>query len=92
MEDASQTLPDGSSIEFVGFDISDVGFPLNHSANIKFLLHDMSQPFPKEYWGSFDIVHIRFVIYGLTAEVAPAVVDNLIGLLSKLGSFGIFSM
>jgi len=85
MEDASRTLPDGSSIEFVGFDISDVGFPHKYSTNIKFSLHDMRQPFPKEYLGTFDIVHIRLVIYGLTAEIAPAVVDNLIGLLKPGG-------
>lgn len=87
MNDASKSLSSGSSpIEFVGFDISDEGFPKAHPPNIKFVVHDMRQPFPKEYLGTFDVLHIRLLIYGMTKEVMPATMDNLIALLSKSSS------
>lgn len=65
--------------ELVGFDISSLQFPTseNHPDGVRFVVHDMTHPFPKEYHGKFDLVHVRFLSYGLRQQDLKATVENL---------------
>lgn len=70
-------------LETVGFDISPDQFFKNAVEEDKFVLWDMTKSFPKEYHGTFDVVHIRLVVLALKAEQIKGVVENLVELLSK---------
>lgn len=70
-------------LETVGFDISSNQFPKNPAPENKFVLWDMTKSFPKEYHGTFDVVHIRLVVLALKVEQIKDVVENLVELLSK---------
>ncbi|TGO90728.1 hypothetical protein BPOR_0053g00190 [Botrytis porri] len=54
--------------ETIGFDISPDQFPKNPAPETKFVLWDMTKTFPKEYHGTFDVVHVRLVVLALKAE------------------------
>lgn len=77
-----------SSARIDGFDISPGQFtPQAWCGNhVHLLTHDAFKPFPPEYLGQYDIVHIRF--FGLIAnnEDAEPLLKNLITLLSKCDS------
>ncbi|KAM0144124.1 hypothetical protein ACHAO1_000403 [Botrytis cinerea] len=72
-------------LETVGFDISPDQFFKNAVPEEKFVLWDMTKSFPKEYHGTFDVVHIRFVVVALKAEQIKGVVENLVELLKPGG-------
>ncbi|KAF7921284.1 uncharacterized protein EAE98_008710 [Botrytis deweyae] len=71
--------------ETVGFDISPGQFPKNAASEHKFVLWDMTKSFPKEYYGTFDVVHVRLVVLALKAEQIKGVVENLVELLKPGG-------
>ncbi|KAF7907626.1 uncharacterized protein EAF01_005212 [Botrytis porri] len=71
--------------ETIGFDISPDQFPKNPAPETKFVLWDMTKTFPKEYHGTFDVVHVRLVVLALKAEQIKGVVENLIELLKPNG-------
>ncbi|KAF7904171.1 hypothetical protein EAF00_001505 [Botryotinia globosa] len=68
--------------ETIGFDISPDQFPKNPAPENKFVLWDMTKAFPKEYHGTFDVVHIRLVVLALKVEQIKGVVENVVALLS----------
>ena len=66
-----------------GFDVSDEQFsPLYNIKNVTLSVHDAFEPFPPEFVGHFDIVHVRFFLCLVNDAVAPALVENLTTLLS----------
>ena len=67
--------------EFVGFDISPEQFQPESYPIIGFVIHDIVQPFPEEYRGKFDLVHIRLLSYALKAEDLRNAVENIVSLL-----------
>lgn len=73
-----------SSAQIDGFDISSAQYPprawLGTSVNL--ITHDAFKPFPQEYLGKYDIVHIRFFATIVNDEDAEPLLDNLIALLS----------
>ncbi|KAF7957543.1 hypothetical protein EAE96_003120 [Botrytis aclada] len=72
-------------LETVGFDISPTQFPQNPVPGNRFVLWDMTQSFPKQYHGTFDVVHIRLVVLALKVEQISGVVKNLVELLKPGG-------
>lgn len=53
-----------------GFDISDAAFPPADKLpkNLKLTLHNLTTPFPEEFRGQFDAVHLRLLLLALGAD------------------------
>lgn len=66
----------------VGFDISDAHFPSTPRENMTFVKHDMLKPFPQEYHGTFDLVHLRLMVLALKKEQITTAAENAAALLS----------
>ena len=75
--------------EFVGFDVSPSQFPLPEdkavqgNAHVDFVVHDITEPFPPQYHGKFDLVHVRFLTYAIKAAGLARVVENVVQILRK---------
>ncbi|TKA78397.1 hypothetical protein B0A49_00250 [Cryomyces minteri] len=70
--------------ELHGFDTSDQSFPDASSLpkNVKLLTHDVKRPFPDEYLGRYDVVHVRLLWLAMThAEDWEIVMKNVVALL-----------
>ena len=82
---ASSSRSDGQGVRFVGFDISSQQFPSSqeHSSNIDFVIHDMTEPFPVQYHGFFDLVNVRFLSYVIKAVELDKVVSHILQILSE---------
>lgn len=80
-----------SSARIDGFDISSDQFPPQAwRGNIVHLFtHDTFNPFPSEYLGQYDIVHIRFFVTIVNNEDAEPLLNNLMTLLSKCNSWSL---
>lgn len=68
---------------FVGFDISPQQFPPRESLSphLAFIVHDMVNPFPPEYYERFDLVNVRLVSYAVKAVDLDKVVKNILQIL-----------
>lgn len=66
----------------VGFDISDAHFPSAPRENMTFVKHDMLKPFPQEYRGTFDLVHLRLMVLALKKNQIATAAENAAALLS----------
>jgi len=82
LEDLSSVLPvvPGKETQFDGFDISDKFFPEDHLENFKFVKYNILQPFPEQYWGEYDTVHVRLLIAALKEHEIPVAVENVLQL------------
>ena len=75
--------------EFVGFDISPSQFPhpddkaVQGNAQVDLVVHDITDPFPPQYHGKFDLVHARFLTYAIKAADLVRVVENIVQILRK---------
>ncbi|EFZ04275.2 LaeA-like methyltransferase [Metarhizium robertsii ARSEF 23] len=69
----------------VGFDISDAHFPSAPRENMTFVKHDMLKPFPQEYRGTFDLVHLRLMVLALKKEQIATAAENAAALLKPGG-------
>ena len=67
-----------------GFDISNKFFPPPSwiPENVKLRIHDILQPFPREFIEQFDIVHIRLFLNLPSSKIAE-IVKNATTLLSE---------
>ncbi|KAJ9618911.1 hypothetical protein H2203_008727 [Taxawa tesnikishii (nom. ined.)] len=83
-----------SPLQFVGFDISDAQFPLDVGrrrdecegrSDLDFVVHDLLQPFPAEYHGQFDLVHLRLLVGGTRVEDIPTYLQHVSSLLRPGG-------
>ena len=65
---------------FVGFDISPQQFPAQADlpSDMKFVVHDMTEPFPQQYHERFDLVNIRLVSYAIKAVDLEKTVRNVL--------------
>lgn len=52
-----------------------------------FVAHDILKPFPEEYHGRFDVVHVRLLVLALKKEQIKLAAENVAALLSKLFYF-----
>lgn len=70
---------------FVGFDISPQQFPPTGELppNVRFVVHDMTEPFPPEYHEKFDLVNVRLVSYVIKAVDLQKVVQHILQLLRE---------
>ena len=66
---------------FDGFDVSPARFPKNSSCTYQ--VHDMSMPFPEQYHGLYDLVHVRYMALTLKKDQYVSAAENLMDLLSK---------
>ncbi|KAK4067256.1 uncharacterized protein Triagg1_7699 [Trichoderma aggressivum f. europaeum] len=80
----AQTTADASMVS-IGVDISNAHFPLDKHSNIEFITHDILQPFPEEFHGRFDLVHVRLLVLALKREEIPTAAKNAAILLKKGG-------
>ena len=82
--DLASTLPSSSTTEFYGFDISTKQFPApeDRPANVSLYEHNVLNPFPEEYHGTFDVVAVRLITAGLRTSDWETAVENLCTLLS----------
>lgn len=69
-------------IRFVGFDISSAKFRISDETGVEFVTHDMTTPFPPEYHGKFDVVHLRLLVVAIREDDVSSVVENVMQLLS----------
>lgn len=76
--------------KYYGFDISSAQFPNaavleseSKKHEIEFSAHNIMDPFPPQYHGYFDVVHVRFLVVGLRQDQVATAVKNVIELLSK---------
>ena len=85
--DSSASAVDG--YEFVGFDISPSQFPrlddegVPGNGQVDLVVHDITDPFPLQYHGKFDLVHVRFLTYAIKAADLGRVVENIVQILRK---------
>ncbi|MCJ1263855.1 hypothetical protein MMC22_003725 [Lobaria immixta] len=72
---------------FVGFDISPQQFPSMEtvSANMKLVVHDITEPLPLEYHEKFDLVNVRLMSYAIKAADLDRVVWNVLQILRPGG-------
>ena len=69
--------------EFVGFDISTEQFPPIKAVSQKYVVHDMTMPFPDEYLEFFDLVNVRLLSYALKAHDLKQAVENVVRIIRK---------
>ena len=65
------------AVRFIGFDVSDGQFPCDERSGQEYVLHDAAKPFPLQYHDKFDLVHLRFLSYGIKAHQLEDFVDNV---------------
>lgn len=70
-----------SELRLDGFDIASGLFP--EKGNGKYAVQDITKPFPPEYHGVYDLVHIRYLTIALPAEKYLPATRNVVKLLSK---------
>lgn len=75
--------PGNQSVQFVGFDSSGDQFPLQRPSNHEYLVHDAVRAFPEEYHNTFDLVHVRFLSYGIKAHQLEDLVDSVSQIISE---------
>lgn len=78
-------IPTSQPRSFYGFDLSAAMFPTDHG-RIKYSTHDVTNPFPEEHLGRYDLVHVRLLAMAIREEDIVTIVTNLIGLLSMCHS------
>lgn len=69
-------------------DISDAKFPAElrtGSLGINFFLQDVTQPFPREMHGQFDLIHVSLLCFALTEEGWHSALRNIHDLLKPGG-------
>lgn len=83
LEDLHEKLSrSGSSdLRFDGFDISSEMFPKHGKSS--YFVQDLLEPFPSEYHGTYDLVHVQFLHLAPQKEKFRPAAKNLLQLLSE---------
>lgn len=83
--DIATQLPPTSVL--AGFDVTRDTLPPPDSrpANFTFYNHNATEPFPEEHVGTYDLVHVRFLMYALKKHEWAVVAQNLYALLKPGG-------
>ncbi|KAE8307948.1 S-adenosyl-L-methionine-dependent methyltransferase [Aspergillus transmontanensis] len=79
-----KSRPEAPSCHLHGFDISSEQFPTEQE-NMDFTIHDITQPFPSEHLGRYDIVHVRLFCLALREPDLVKALKNVVGLLRPNG-------
>ena len=84
LAEASQIRKDA---ELIGFDISDSQFiqPKLRASNLKLCLADIKEPFPQKYHSTFDLVHVRLMVWTMNRDDWLLVVRNACQILEPGG-------
>jgi hypothetical protein len=75
-------------VEAFACDINTAKFPRNDEPEVKkitFFQHDVTKPFPDEFLGTFDLINLSFLCYGLTRQGWKSALQNVYSLLSEFG-------
>lgn len=56
---------DRKAVQYIGFDISPDQFPSHKHPALEYVVHDAVTSFPEQYHERFDLVHLRFLSYGI---------------------------
>jgi hypothetical protein len=89
LEDVAAILSATSSSterEYTGFDISNKYLPPSPQQGVAFHEHDILQPFPKELYNQYDLVHIRLLVLALRKDQFETAVAN-VAALAKPGGY-----
>ncbi|MCJ1404061.1 hypothetical protein MMC11_007286 [Xylographa trunciseda] len=83
----SAAIADDKEATFVGFDISPQQFPPVETvpANVKFVVHDITKPFPVEYHEAYDLVNVRLLSYAIRAVDLEKTVQHVLRILRPGG-------
>ncbi|KAF4628606.1 hypothetical protein G7Y89_g9541 [Cudoniella acicularis] len=84
--DVVETISTGTKFHVDGFDISDKFFPPSAwlPENVKLYIHDIYQPFPEEFKGQFEVVHLRLFLT-LSRQQVVQILQNALELLKPGG-------
>jgi hypothetical protein len=75
---------DDDNRQYTGFDISASHFPSdNPGLGMRYVVHDILEPFPEEFHGSHDMVHIRLLVLALKKDDIKTAATNVAALLSE---------
>lgn len=73
--------------DLVGFDISSDQFPASENQTtlrrVRYVTHDIVQRFPAEYYGYFDLVHVRLLTYAIKEFDVQRAVENVVEIISS---------
>ena len=81
IRDIAKSFEGPPNPRLVGFDISPAQFPSQKTPNIEFVVQDILNPFPVEYHGKFDLVHVRLLVCALQKESLREAVKNIVAIL-----------
>jgi SAM-dependent methyltransferase len=85
--------PYAGSLQIYASDLSLSKFPPAHildAANIFTFRHDLTRALPEEMKGTFDLVHMSYLVYALTSDQWKLVLKNLYDALGAFSSFLMF--
>lgn len=70
-----------------GFDMDNTKFldPSSLGKNVSFYVQNVLEPFPQNFLGKYDMVHVRLLMYGLKEGEWAPVLQNLVTLLKPGG-------
>ncbi|KAI9733443.1 MAG: hypothetical protein M1818_007191 [Claussenomyces sp. TS43310] len=68
---------------FHGFDISAAQYPAD-PGDIVLTLHDAREPFPSEFHGRFDVVHVRLLVLAVKETEIKQTLANVVELLNRM--------
>ncbi|KAI8632622.1 O-methyltransferase-domain-containing protein [Xylariaceae sp. FL1651] len=83
LEDLATSLP--ASTKFVGTDIANHLFPVSTKAQITFRIQSISEPWPEEWYSSFDLVNQKLVLSACDPASAKRAVAELFALVKPGG-------
>jgi hypothetical protein len=83
LELGEQLQHDGFPRQYTGFDMVLSQVPSQYPENVEFVQHNILVPFPDQYIGSFDVVHVRLLGGALRKDEIHHAVENVLQLLSK---------
>lgn len=64
------------------FDVSAEQFP-KYRGHVDYSVQDITQPFPVEHIGKYDVVHVRLLVAAINLSDYKKVVENAWAILSK---------
>lgn len=84
LRDLAETLP--KTCIFDGFDISLDQLPdrVLFPTDINYYVQDILAPFPTEFLGQYDAVHVRLLVMGLKVDEWERAIRNLMSLLREI--------
>jgi hypothetical protein len=79
-------IRDRDDLQVFACDISTSKFPQKDEPGVRkitFFQHDVTEPFPDEFLGTFDLINVCFLAYALTNQRWKVALRHLYSLLSE---------